>query len=498
MQPTIIDINDFMKYPYKYDNPISSVWFSKHGKSKVEYLEIYCGFDIETYTTESHNAYMYIWQFSIYSANGNFIFTGRTWQEFVDLINLLIYDLNLTKERRIIIGVANLSYEHQFMKRWFVGRWTKVFAKEKRQPMIAIIDDCVEFRDVLQISGGSLSVLAKQYTQTQKLKGDLDYTIPRTRYTKLTPQELQYCYNDVAIVSEFMQYLFNKYIKTDKWIPTTKTGLLRREVKNAMKSRGNGVKRDIMREIYRCYPKDYNLYSELMQYCFRGGYCHANIRHVGHIVNDCKSYDITSSYPFTMLSYDGFPVSPLKAEKPANFETLYNADKYCLFFRVIFTNLKATTDHAIESKSKCITISNNAIIDNGRIRFCTQCEIVITNLDFDIINLFYKYDSYKIVWVYSSVRGRLPKYLIMPLAKAYEEKAKLKKQGKGGCSEYALTKSLVNSGYGMTVTRLITSEIKMSDISCEWYSDDTCFNYDKEREKAFLLPQWGIYVCAYS
>ena len=94
MQPTIIDINDFMKYPYKYDNPISSVWFSKHGKSKIEYLEIYFGFDIETYTTESHNAYMYIWQFSIYSANGNFIFTGRTWQEFVDLINLLIYDLN--------------------------------------------------------------------------------------------------------------------------------------------------------------------------------------------------------------------------------------------------------------------------------------------------------------------------------------------------------------------------------------------------------------------
>lgn len=38
----------------------------------------------------------------------------------------------------------------------------------------------------------------------------------------------------------------------------------------------------------------------------------------------------------------------------------------------------------------------------------------------------------------------------------------------------------------------------MSDVSCEWYLDESSFNYDKERKKAFLLPQWGIYVCAYS
>lgn len=58
-----------------------------------------------------------------------------------------------------------------------------------------------------------------------------------------------------------------------------------------------------------------------------------------------------------------------------------------------------------------------------------------------------------------------------------------------------LTLDMVN---GMTVTRLVTSEVKMSDISCMWYDDNTGFDYDKERERAFLLPQWGIYVCAYS
>lgn len=50
----------------------------------------------------------------------------------------------------------------------------------------------------------------------------------------------------------------------------------------------------------------------------------------------------------------------------------------------------------------------------------------------------------------------------------------------------------------MTVTRLVTSEVCMSDISCEWYTDSSSFDYEKERKKAFLLPQWGIYVCSFS
>lgn len=444
----VISVSEFLQHPYLYTDPLDIIWISKHGKKKRSYLELYCGFDIETYTTPSHYGYMYIWQFSIYGKNGNFIIIGRTWSEFVRLIDTLINDQKLSAERRLIIGVANLSFEHQFMKKHFSGRWSKTFAKEMRQPIIAELDNCIEFRDVLMITGGSLSTLAKEYTKTQKLVGDLDYSIPRNYKTPLTDTELKYCYNDVAIISEYMQYLFNTYIKTEKYIPVTKTGLLRREVKKAMKSKGNGVKRSIMREIYRCYPPTYSLYELLMKYCFRGGYTHANIRHVGRVIDGVKSADITSSYPYTMLAYDGFPVSPLKRENPSDFWKLYNGEKHCLIFSVIFTNLKATTDHSIESYSKCVSISNNAIIDNGRIRFCAQCELWLTELDFTMTQLFYKYDSMKINVLFSSVRGRLPKYLLLPLAKAYENKARMKHEGKGGSTEYALYKSLVNSAYG--------------------------------------------------
>lgn len=492
----VITIEDFLKTPYLYDNPLDRIWIAKKGKHKRSYLQLYCGFDIETYTY-INKGYMYIWQFSLYGKDGNFIIIGRTWKDFVKLIDTLIYDLDLSSEKRIIIGICNLGFEHQFMKRHFIGRWSKTFAKEKRQPVYAILDDCIEFRDILMITGGSLKTLAKEYTQTQKLVGDLDYSIPRNFLTTLTEKELRYCYNDVAIVAEFMVYLFNTYIIPDKFIPLTKTGLLRREVKKSMCACGNGVKRQIMREVYRCFPENYDLYKILMMWCFRGGYTHANIRHVDKVVT-VSSSDITSSYPFTMMAYDGFPVSPLKRENVADFWALYNSGKYCLMFSVNFVNLKAKTDHAIESKSKCVTISKNAIIDNGRVRSATLVEVWLTELDFTAYQMFYTWDSMCVNVLFSSVKGRLPKYLLMPLANAYEKKARMKHDGMSGSTEYALYKSLVNSAYGMCVTRMVEKEVKISEISCEWYDDASQFDYEKERKKAFLLPQWGIYICAYS
>ena len=119
MEPKKIEVSEFLKRPYLYDDPLSNCWIAKTGKRKRCYLELYCGFDIETYTTPGHYAYMWIWQFSIYGKTKTIII-GRTWDQFVKLIDTLIEDLKLDAEHRLIIGVANLSYEHQFMKKHFM------------------------------------------------------------------------------------------------------------------------------------------------------------------------------------------------------------------------------------------------------------------------------------------------------------------------------------------------------------------------------------------
>lgn len=481
----MIQAQDFISSPKTYIKPIKLITLHSRGKKECRYYQLYCGFDIETYTIpESHKAYMYVWQFSIYG-NENYVIIGRTWSEFHRLIDCLKKVLNLNSKRRIIIGVANLGYEFQFIRKQF--RWSKIFAKEIRQPIYAIMDNCIEFRDILQITGGSLVQLSKDYTVTQKLSGDLDYTIPRNSQTPLTNDELQYCINDVAIVSEFMEYLFTTYIIPHKFIPLTKTGLLRREVKK-------GCSYNAKLEIYRCYPSDYNLYHNLMLWCFRGGYTHGNILFMDKKIKGLSGWDITSSYPYTMLAYDGFPVSPLLKEDPAEFNSRINT--HCCIIHAIFHDLKAKTPHAIESLSKCLSVSANKIIDNGRIRKADFIEVYITDLDYKIYDLYYDFSSVEILELYTSIKGRLPRYLLKPLWIAYEKKATLKKEGKSGTQEYTLAKSYINSAYGMCVTRLTEYEVIL-DNENNW---DTVysFDYEKEKSKAFLLPQWGIYISAYS
>ena len=496
MDYEVISVGEFLHSPIDYLFPLGQVWLAKNGKNKKSYLELYCGFDIETYTEEVyHYGYMYIWQFSIFGEK-NYVIYGRSWSDFVRMIESLKTVLRLSKEKRLIIAVANLSYEFQFMKRWFT--WSKIFAREKRQPIYAFIDDCIEFRDVLMITGGSLKSLAKRYTTTQKMEGsDLDYKKKRTYKTMIGSEDFdntafQYCINDVVILSEFMAYLFDTYIIPEKFIPMTKTGLLRREVKKQM---GNNY--NIKREIYRCYPEDFSFYSDLMKWCFRGGYTHSNIMHTGHIIEGIKSRDITSSYPYTMLTYDGFPNSPLKREDPKLFNKRIESEKYCIIFEAIFTNLRAKGCHTYESKSKCIDINANAIIDNGRVRR-GNVTVMLTEIDYMIYLWFYEWDSMSIVNMWTSIKGRLPDYVLKPLAEAYKNKAVMKHEGKSDTQEYALYKELVNSAYGMMVTRLNTSEVKLSQLDYNWYLDNTEFSYEKEKKKAFLLPQWGIYVCAYS
>lgn len=480
-----ITATDFLNNPKDYIKPVKLFALHSRGKNECRYYQLYCGFDIETYTIPSnHHAYMYVWQLSLFGLE-NYVIIGRKWYEFKKVIEALKNVLSLNSKRRLLIGVANLGYEFQFLRHQY--KWSKIFAKELRQPIYAIMDNIIEFRDILQITGGSLSQLAKDYTETQKLVGDLDYTIPRNSKTPLTDEELQYCINDVVIVSEFMKYLFETYIIPHKFIPLTKTGLLRREVKK-------GCTYKAKLEIYRCYPETHELYKNLMLWCFRGGYTHGNIMYMDRIIEGLDGYDITSSYPYTMMAYDGFPVSPLKKENPSLF---YDRIKtHCVIYHAIFRELDAKTPHTIESFSKCVYVSKNVIVDNGRIRYAEEVELWGCELDYEIFCKYYKWKEVEILEIYTSVKGCLPKYLLQPLWKAYEKKAKLKAEKKSGTTEYALAKSYVNSAYGMTVTRLTEREIAL-DKNNEWIIENN-FDYEKEKSKAFLLPQWGIYVCAYS
>lgn len=453
---------------------------------KTHYLDLHCGFDIETTNIISEKyAFMYIWQFAI---NDNVII-GRTWFQFVQLLERLRRIYTLRETTHIIIWVANLSFEFQFFRKWV--NVTNVFAKERRQPLKVVIDDCIEFRDCLAISGGSLSQLAKDYTKTQKLVGDLDYNILRNSHTELTPQELAYCINDVVILSEFSQFIFNTYA-SNNFIPLTKTGILRRKVKDAVKESGESKK--IRNAITLSFPER-DFYNILMNWVFRGGYVHANAYATGQIIENVYSVDFTSSYPSVMFK-DYMPCSNFYLVDDTSISNYIKLNaEFCTIACIEFHNIKTTLAHSIESKNKIIDYAG-ATWDNGRLQSAERVCVILTELDYDNYTKFYSWESMKITKLWRAVRGKLPDYFLKILGEEYGKKATLKKNGLSKTKEYAISKSVVNSSFGLTVTRMNESDITYT--SDEWGETLENFDYNKEKSKSVLLPQWGVYICAHA
>ena len=454
------------------------------GKHGYGYKQIYCGFDIETTNVIDRdenikNAFMWIWQFSFQ----NFIIIGRTWEQFTDLLCKIILANKLNRRKRLLLPIANLSFEFQFFRKHFEE--IKVFAKRERQPISALLYNCIDCRDVLAISGGNLASLAKNYCQTKKRVGDLDYSILRNKSYEPNFTEYQYIYNDVIILNEYSRYLFNNFIKKG-FLPLTKTGILR----DIMKKQMTPADKEI---ILDGYPSLYD-YEILMNYVFRGGYVHSSAANTGIVLFIEKMFDFTSSYPATMLHFRGFPygqpIELFSVSRETLLKMLHNDERF--YFQARFKRIRAVHGHSIESKSKCET-AGNVIVDNGRIHSADYLTTWLCDYDLRIYNMFYQWESIEILKCYRfPQKGELPAYVLEPMKDFYIKKAQLKKAG----LPYALEKEMVNSFYGAMVTHLYKDDIIYKNKT--WSTDSDSFDFYKVRKKQFLLPQWGIYITAVS
>lgn len=176
----------------------------------MTYHKIVFAFDIETTsftekpTRQDHNdkrGLMYIWQLGI---NGRVI-VGREWHEFTYAMNRIIEYLGVDLHHRIIVYVHSLAFEFQWIFKLF--EWHKVFAIQKRKPIYALTESGIEFRCSYILTNYSLENLGKQLHKykVEKLVGDLDYSLIRTPLTKLTDKEMQYCINDILVVSAYIK-----------------------------------------------------------------------------------------------------------------------------------------------------------------------------------------------------------------------------------------------------------------------------------------------------
>lgn len=460
------------------------------------YARLSAGFDIETTRIETRS-YMWCWTLTL---EGDTCYC-RQWKEFEMLMESLQYIMDRNKTI-LIIWVANLGYEFSFIGRRF--QWKKVFAIDAHAPLTARTGR-IEFRECLTISGhGGLNNLAKNYTTTQKMVGDLDYDKIRISSdewcTPTDETEDQYIINDTVILSEWGQYIFSQYVDQNEKIPLTQTSIVRNEIKKGAAQ--TGEIKEIRKAIYDLFPVDRDDYNFLMKYLFRGGYTHSNVWNTSIKLEGVVGVDFTSSYPAVMLHYDMYPVTKfIETELKTDGKRITDERirKKCCYFVCEMTNVRRTTMHAIESKHK-IMQAINPKYDNGRLYKAERIQVCLTEIDYRNYEMFYDWDEIIILTAYTAFRGKLPEYLLRPLRNAYKRKKQLKrelkKKGLETSIEYENIKAFVNSFYGCTVTRLHFIQWKYSSESGMWEKEASRKSYEIMRKNQLLSPFWGIYVTA--
>lgn len=456
--------------------------------NKKRKISLACaGFDIETTNLiERHEngmiknakSIMYHWQFGI----DKNVILGRTWDELKNFLSWLDKKLNAT----CIIWVANLGFEFSFLMGHYEIK--KCFAREPYHPLRFRLLNHLEFRDCLQITGGNLDYLAKHYCSpdNQKKVGDVDFKKIRNTKTEVTEKERGYYINDVTILLEFSQYMFDNYFD----IPLTKTGILRNECKSEFEKLSEETKKYIQSLLPS--EKEYQL---VMQYLFAGGYTHGNIFLI-NVVNDIVAgLDIVSSYPAVMLQ-EYYPMSKFYQHQfnVVDGKIIDDAlNKYCCYFTAVFSRVEMIYSHAIISEHKII-YAKNATYDNGKLVRADAIKVMMTELDYKTFSMFYKWHDCKVRSGKIAKRGRLPKYLTDLIKKYYLLKTQLQKD----TMDYMIAKQKLNSFYGMTVTKIVRIDNEFDNVTKQFVPTQSKKTWVKIRKTVFLSPYWGIWVTAHA
>lgn len=456
-------------------------------------------------------AVMWAWGFG----SGEQVEIGRTWEEFLDLLDYLESWYGTSGERRIIIWVHNLQYDFSFLRRWV--EWETVFSLEPRRVVYALTKTGIEFRCSYILTGYSLETVGKHLKRhtVKKLTGTVHFEVARHPETPLTETERAYLSNDCLVLTAHI----SECIEDEggiAHIPLTSTGYVRRYVrKRCFRNERLKAKYDSTgiryREMMGCLTMDSYIYASLRA-AFQGGFTHSNPCWHGETISGVTSIDRASCYPAEILS-KLYPMrSPVLVDTVTkeDFKELINNN--CVVFTVTFTNIHAkyTYDHYI-SLWHCNVKGRHQEV-NGRIVWADELTTTITNVDYWIIKNIYDWDHMQVFNIIKWTWGYLPKSIILSTLDLYENKTKLKGEP-GKEAEYMNSKGLLNSIYGMMVFNPIRPEIPYDEIPGQWGFIDSdgrvrmqreITNIDKKLDdyncdnNRFLYYAWGVFVTAYA
>lgn len=476
------------------------------------------------------NCFVYHIQFAI----GENYYAFRTFSDFAEFFNDLltvIEEINTTHDTnaKLIIWVANLSHEWSFIKNMLSSYdLTRIFAKNRREPLLIEVENVVQFRETIGLFGHSLADIAKNWCKKyEKLKGDLQYDKVRTFSTPLDTTEQAYCRNDVLVLTEMHDNVFKAYTRANGviYLPYTTSGFVRLKLKERIENdesltelRNNRDKwkdksnvqllKMFNRKIFTT-AEDWNI---IRTFGFNGGVVGSNIEHVGKELHNIKCADITSDYPFQMLS-KSFPIGPIQTGNKKEWLTALETHKPA-FTLVRIESMKSNTNHAFLSKHKILNIKRNnpeyyarhgepvnTIFNNGKLLTGENIVIILNDVDYSIYRKAYNIKNMSVLkcWFFPWGYKRLPAWLTDCVISDYITKSKLKKElGHAAQSNivYRDSKSRVNTYYGTLSTR--PEDIYNTLDALALFTPENEFTFDDLRKNAWLNPYWAFYVTSYA
>ena len=152
------------------------------------------------------------------------------------------------------------------------------------------------------------------------------------------------------------------------------------------------------------------------------------------------------------------------------------------------------------SVSRCSEISKNAVINNGRVASADYLQTTVTEQDWDIIKKCYDFDQpefYSCRYYYADY---LPRPFILSILHLFANKTSLKGV-EGRETEYMVSKNMINSAYGMSVTNIIRDLYEYSDVD-GWTTEDADVSTQLKKyntnHNRFLFYAWGVWVTAHA
>lgn len=313
----------------------------------------------------------------------------------------------------------------------------------------------IEIRDSLKLLPFSVKRIGESFGTKHK-KLDMEYTGFRYAGCNITDEEKQYIANDVLVVKEALEIMFNEG-HTDLTIGSCC-------LKEYKRSVGNDDYKMFFPNLYEM-PIDKNKHGydnvgEYIRKSYRGGWCYLVKGKEGKIYNNGCTFDVNSLYPSMMSSESGnyYPVGtphmwhgniiPDEALKPQRYYFIRIKTRFYIkkdklpFIQIKSSHLYKGTE-CLETtdviNKETGLYSPYSIGFDGNVKD-TRVELVLTMTDFELLKEHYELVDFEILdgcWFYAEIG----------LFDGYMEKYKtMKMNNKGALRE--LAKLFLNNLYG--------------------------------------------------